>query len=163
MVAGVACSGDTAPSPVESGSTFRTHQDVLVIVGVDAEHVVITEPLVEVFPAAQGVPAVIRLTFESVGMLGIEGAIGFASVHARDGTVVLDQIVDLGGDTVEMPGGEYTMRLYYRPCDGNCGLLDPAQEWCAFEHTFVAGADYDLTVTGGAAGSADCELQEVPS
>lgn len=150
------------PSPAAEGVTFRTHDDTLVIVGTDAEHVIITEPLVEVLPPTGGVPAVMRLAFETIGNMGVEGGIGFVSAYTPGGELVLDRVVDIDGDSIDIPGGEYTLRLYFRPCDGWCGLLDPPIEWCALEHTFVAGAEYDLTVTGHGFGSANCSLQEAP-
>ena len=153
------------PSARVDGSTVLTHPDVRVIVGVDADHVVITEPLVEVLPPERGVPAFVHVRFETQGdqplILGIEGAIGFLSVHAPDGSVVLDRIVDLQEEevVVEMPGGDHLLRVYYRPCDGNCGLLDPAQEFCSLDQSLVAGARYDITVTVRDAGVADCTFQ----
>ena len=39
----------------EAGSTVRTHEDVLVIIGSGSDHVVITQPLVEIFPPARWV------------------------------------------------------------------------------------------------------------
>lgn len=144
------------PAPSESSATIRTHQDTQVIVGTDEDHVVVTQPLVEVLPPIGGDPAVLRLAFESVGMLGIEGAIGFVSAHASDGTVVLDRIVSFEGDSIEMLEGEYMLRVYYRTCDGHCGLLDPAQDFCTIEHRFVAGEAFDVTVTDDGRRTGDC-------
>jgi hypothetical protein len=161
----------TLPPPIVpssarvDGSTLLKHPDVLVIVGVDADHMIITEELAEVLPPEDGVPASVHLRFETEGdqpvILGIEGAIGFVSAHAPDGSVVLDRMVEMqaGEEVVEMPGGDYLLRLYYRPCDGNCGLLDPAQEFCSIEESFVAGARYDVTVTMQQAGPAHCTFQ----
>ena len=152
IVATVACDGSVTPSGVSSASTIRTHPDTLVIVGANANHESITRPLVEVFPAADGDPAVLRLAFESVGNMGIEGGVAFASAYAIDGTLVLDRIVEIEGDQVEMPAGDYTFRFYFRPCDGFCGLLDPDVEYCTFQHSLVAGGLYDVQVTGGGFG-----------
>jgi hypothetical protein len=149
---------------VANGVTFRTHPETLVITGTDVNHVIVTEPLVEVFPPEDGVPVVLRLAFEGIegGEMGIEGGIPFVSAHPPDGSVVLDVMVDLGGESVEIPEGEYTLRLYFRSCDGNCGLLDPPNDWCTVEDTFVAGVEYDITVTVNGYASADCTLQEAP-
>lgn len=142
--------------PSESRSTFRTHQDTQVIVGSDKDHVIVTQPLVEVLPLIGGDPAALRLAFGPVGMLGIEGAIGFVSAHASDGTVVLDRIVSFEGDSVEMLAGAYTVRVYYRACDGSCALLDPAQDFCTIEHSFVAGEEFDVTVTDDGRRTGNC-------
>lgn len=155
-----ACTAGLQESPAPSGVTLRTHPDTLVIVGTDAAHTMITEPLVEVLPVVEGVPALLRLAFESVEDRGIEGGIGFVSAYEPGGAKALDRIADLDGDVVELGGGEYSVQLYFRPCDGNCGLLDPPVEWCTLQHTFVAGAKYDITVTGKGFGLADCSLQE---
>jgi hypothetical protein len=161
-LAGTACSAAVERTPAASGVEFRVHQDTLVIVGTDADHRMITEPLVEVLPPSGGVPAVLALAFDSVGDMGVEGGVGFVSAHAPDGSIVLDRTVDLSGDALDIPGGDYILRLYYRSCDGNCSLLDPPHDWCTIEHEFVAGAEYDITVTGTGFGSADCSLQEAP-
>ena len=113
----------------------------------DEDHVIVTQPLVELLPLIAGDPAILRIEFGSVGMLGIEAAIGFVSAYASDGTMVLDRIVSFEGESIEMPAGEHIVRAYYRTCDGHCGLLDPAQDFCSIEHTFVAGEEFDVTVT----------------
>jgi hypothetical protein len=167
LVAG-ACAGPPAPSPTEDAAppsvatpTFVTHDDVLVIVGSDEDHFAVTQPLVEVFPPPDPDPAVLNLSFESVRTMGMEGGVTFASAHALDGTLVADQIVELAGDSLEIPGTELTVRFYYRACDGHCGLLDPAHELCTVEHAFDAGDVYDVSVDGSEAGAPRCRVEEI--
>jgi len=154
------------PEDVADGSSVLAHPDIQVITGVDADHVVVTEQLVEVLPPEGGIPAVVTIHFETMGdepvMLGIEGAIGFVSAHAPDGAVVMDRIVELTDAEVELPGGGYLLRVYYRPCDGNCGLLDPSQEFCSIPVTLAAGGEYDITITIVDHDSADCALHLPP-
>ena len=154
------------PDDVADGSSLLAHPDIQVITGVDAEHVIVTQQLVEVLAPERGVPAVVTIQFETMGdqpvMLGIEGAIGFVSAHAPDGAVVLDRMVELTQAEVELPGGGYLLRVYYRPCDGNCGLLDPSQEFCSIPVTLAAGGQYDITITVIDGDSADCALHLPP-
>ena len=154
-------------SALAEGSTTFVHPDVRVIVGVDADHTAIVEQLVEVRPPDRGVPAVVHLAVgpesDEPMMLGIEGAIGFLAAYAPDGSVVLDQIVELEGDRVELPGEDYVLRAYYRPCDGNCGLLDPPMEFCDIDVTLVAGGQYDVRVSFVNRDVSHCEFQQRPS
>ncbi|HEX5039614.1 MAG TPA: hypothetical protein VFW95_05720 [Candidatus Limnocylindria bacterium] len=150
MVATMGCGGQAGPSDVSSASTIRTHSDTRVITSLDGNGT--TVPLVEVFPALESDPAVLRLAFDATGNLGIEGGVAFASAYALDGTLVLDRMVDLEGDSVETPAGDFTIRLYFRPCDGFCGLLDPDVEFCTFEQELVPGELYEVNVTGGGFG-----------
>jgi hypothetical protein len=151
------------PGPIAAGSTTLVHPDTRVIVGVDADHTAIVDRLVEVHPAQRGVPAVVHLAIENASdgpmMLGIEGAIGFLAAHSPDGSTVLDQIVELERDSVSLPGGEYVLRAYYRPCDGSCGLLDPPHEFCDIDVTLVAGGQYDLNVSFVSHDTSHCEFQ----
>ena len=125
--------------PVPSGRS-AADPGTRVITGVDAQHAVITEPLTEVIAERTARSGSVALT---VGpqplMLGIEGAVIFLRAVSVDGTTVADRAVT--EETVTwLPGGQYTLQAYYRTCDGNCGLLDPATEFC---HT-----DADVEASG---------------
>lgn len=65
-----------------------------------------------------------------------EGAVPEIRLVAADGSELLPQ--EDHGDVAtfeEVPGGEYTLTGASRPCDGNCGLLDPATDLCRTELT----------------------------
>ena len=117
-----------------------------VITGVDARHVVITEPLIVVIPERTARSGSVAVT---VGpqplMLGIEGAVIFLRAVSVDGTTVADRVVMEETDTW-LPAGQYTLQAYYRTCDGNCGLLDPAAEFCHTDADVEASGSYVLTV-----------------
>jgi hypothetical protein len=133
----------------------------MVIVGVDANHTVITQPLIEVIPPAGDDDAELDISFVQVGppfMLGIEGAFGFLRAHAADGSIVLDRIVELTQDRVAVPPGDFTLLVYYRTCDGNCGLLDPEQEFCSIVADIESGERYELEVTVNDPQHAGCAL-----
>ena len=42
--------------------------------------------------------------------------------------------------TLRMPAGRYVVRSYARPCDGNCGLLDPPMDGCTARVRLTANA-----------------------
>ena len=119
-----------------------------VIVGVDAENTVITEPWFERLPPI-GERAELRVSFEEPDepiMLGIEGAIAFLRAHAPEGALDFDVIVPFEGGTVPIPTGATTLVLYYRSCDGNCSLLDPPVDFCRVAVDATADERYALTV-----------------
>jgi hypothetical protein len=118
-----------------------------VIVGVDADHVIITEPWVDIL--ADGGTATLDVVYPPADrpiVLGIEGAIYFVRSTDADGELILDAIVGHDDGTIEIPVGEQTLVAYYRTCDGNCALLDEAQDFCEISADVVEGARYELTV-----------------
>jgi hypothetical protein len=78
--------------------------------------------------------------------LGIEGYKPFLKATSAGGSVVLDRIVDFDADAQTLPPGNYTLLAYYRPCDGDCSLLDPPQQFCAVQQVLEADQQYWLTV-----------------
>jgi hypothetical protein len=140
------------------------HSDILVITGSDEHHAVVTEPLVEVFAPEDDDAATLNIAFETdtghPAILGIEGALAFVSAHAPDRSLVMDRIVDMDGDVVKIPAGDYSLRMYYRTCDANCGVLDPSNDFCTIEQALVARATYKLTVTIRPGGASTCSAAE---
>ena len=162
MIIGVLVGCSTpAPEPV------ATTQDApeaasMVIVGVDANHTAITEPLTEILPPESANDARVAVTFEAAEppvILGIEGAVAFVRAHAPDGTPVVDRAVSLDGETIRIPAGDYVLVAYYRPCDRNCGLLDPPKDFCTVEGVLEPDEDYALAVTLDPRNSTDCDLR----
>ena len=126
--------------------------EILVIVGVGADHVVQTQPLVQLVPTVGEDAGEITVMFFGweQGGLGVEGGILFLSAIDADGLTVLDRIVDFGGGRQALDPGQYTLIGYYRSCDGNCSLLDPPVEFCRVDADIEADARYHLTVTAQA-------------
>lgn len=131
---------------VQDGFLLTTSHDI--IVGVDEDHVVITEPWVETRPEGAEV-ATLEVAFPEPDrpvMLGIEGAMFFLRSLDVDGTVILDRIVGHPDSTLEIPAGAQTLVAYHRPCDGSCGLLDPPHDICSIEAEIERGGTYRLIV-----------------
>ena len=129
-------------------------------VGVDDEHVAITEPFFEILPA-EADAAQLNIEFEQPDqpiLLGIEGAIGFIRSLAPDGTLQLDTIVSFEGDTVDVPIGEQTLVVYYRTCGGFCSHLDGPTDFCVVDAEIEEGGAYEMTVKVVNADRAVCEL-----
>jgi hypothetical protein len=131
---------DDGPSPIPQ---------IQVIVGVGADHVVQTEPLVQILPKVGANAAEIAVLFAGIqqGGLGIEGGVLFLSAVDAGGLIVLDRIIDFGGGLQALDPGAYTLIGYYRSCDANCSLLDPAVEFCRVDTVVEAEMRYHLTVT----------------
>lgn len=159
--------GCSSPSPQPVATTAPEAQEVpeaapKVIVGVDANHTAITEPLTEIIPAERANDARVAITFEAAEppvLLGIEGAVAFVRAQAPDGTPVVDRAVSLDGETIGIPAGDYVLVAYYRPCDRNCGLLDPPKDFCTVEGVLEPGEDYALRITLDPRNPADCILR----
>lgn len=154
MASGTAVTSPAASASVAgvaSGSERVTHPDISVIVGTDEQHMVITEPLVEVVPGAGGGDAALVVRFASPAdtpiLLGIEGAIGFLAAYAPDGSVVMQRMVPLDRETeIGLPRGDYRFVASYRTCDGSCALLDPEQQLCVVDGIVETNLQYALDV-----------------
>jgi len=132
-------------APPENMPVVTSHD---VVIGVDAEHVIITEPWREMLPP-EGETASVDIVLEwpdEPMMLGIEGAIGFIRSHGQDGRLSMDRIVSLDTDTVDAPVGGQTLVAYYRTCSGNCAILDEPTDFCEVEADIEPGLRYRLTV-----------------
>jgi hypothetical protein len=73
--------------------------------------------------AATGVR--VRVSYELTGFF-TEGYVWFASLdHAKPKR--------LSGKSILLPArpGRHVLRVYIRPCDGNCSFLDPPQQRCS--------------------------------
>ena len=146
----------SAPDP--GGIPLVTSHDLGV--GVDDEHVVITEPFFEIL-APDANTAQLDVVFEPPDepmLLGIEGALGFIRSLAPDGALQLDTIISLDADTVEVPTGEQTLVVYYRTCSGSCSLLGGPTDFCVVDATIEEGARYEMRVEVVNADRAVCEM-----
>jgi hypothetical protein len=89
-------------------------------------------------PVVRGIPAqdppasseplngtlVVTQSLDRSGAMYIEGSLSYICVTDGDETVFEGQ---LEHDRLQhdLPSGTYTLASYQRPCDGNCGFLDP--------------------------------------
>lgn len=142
LVAATFPSGDTA--------TYAWRAVRGVQVGVNSDREAILAPLVEARPEVDSTAAEIAFRLEGWDhQLGIEGAVLFLKAADADGVIVLDRMVNGDGDLERIPAGEYTLTAYYRACDGNCAVLDRAQDFCSMEASFQPNGRHELTVVGG--------------
>ena len=107
------------------------------------------EPWFEVLPSGDETAAIEIVLDESADGLdtGIEGGIVFIRSLGANGDVILDTKIERAAPTVvTAPAGEQTLAVYFRSCDGNCTILDPATDACSVATTIEPGERYDLTV-----------------
>lgn len=76
------------------------------------------------------------------GAVYIEGSYSYVRLEQGEKNVV--QVRLKGGKTPEttlrLDPGSYRLVSYQRPCDGNCGYLDPPTDQCSREIEAKAGA-----------------------
>jgi len=100
--------------------------------------------------AVEGPDPTSTLTIESSwrpgegGVMYIEGSVSEYTLTDADGDEIDPDSDDQGKDPVYtgLEDGTYTLHAAQRPCDGNCGYLDPPTDQCE-QHITV---DADLTV-----------------
>lgn len=61
---------------------------------------------------------------------GIEGAVLFVRLMDDTKTTIMDTYFRWPTDGKAIPAGRYQLSAYWRPCDGNCGLLDAPIPFC---------------------------------
>jgi D-alanyl-D-alanine dipeptidase len=83
-------------------------------------------------PAARGTLDY-RQTFDTSRGMYIEGAFSYVRVSDARGRVVLERAYQRGRFRLRhpLPAGRYRVRSFQRPCDGNCGTLDPPMDSCS--------------------------------
>jgi hypothetical protein len=86
-----------------------------------------------------GAPYPVEGEFSYVRVAGDEHRLG------RDGTLHL-----------RLAAGRYTLSVWHRTCDGNCGLLDPPSDRC--EQTFDLAADEVVKLTIENRPSSPCRI-----
>lgn len=73
--------------------------------------------------------------FDRGGPMYIEGSVSYVRL---EGPETVERQLDDGLAELEVDAGRYVLQSWQRPCDGNCGYLDPPTDRC--ETTFEAGA-----------------------
>jgi hypothetical protein len=89
-----------------------------------------------------------------------EGSYSYVRVE-RDGDKVVQ--VRLSDErtpraTVRLDPGSYRLVSFQRPCDGNCGILDPPMDQCT--KTVEVEADADIAVLVSLSPGQGCEIEE---
>ena len=85
----------------------------------------------------------------------LEGSISYVRVTGEDGSVEFDAELSPGSTTRVLDAfldpGTYRLESYQRPCDANCGFLDPPTDQCSttFEINPERQATVRVTVTPG--------------
>ena len=139
--------GADASAGIPAASVPGESPEVRIIVGTGDNHVVITRPLQEIVPPANEHNAHLTIGYVNTDVqLGIEGSVPFVKATDPTNAVVLDVIVNPGGDVVDVPPGQYLLKAYYRTCDGNCALLDPPHAFCSTDAFLAMHTRYELIV-----------------
>jgi len=82
--------------------------------------------------------------------LYIEGAKSYVSAEPASGGDAKE--VELSYDdraatgSLRLEPGRYTLKSWQRPCDGNCGYLDPPTDKCSGPVEVASGADTHVTI-----------------
>ncbi len=81
----------------------------------------------------------------------MEGAIPFVRIKDSGGTIVFEQAMDRHDASstlrTDLPADDYVFESYERPCDANCGMLDPWEaDSCTASLTLAGGQTQYLAV-----------------
>ena len=87
----------------------------------------------------------------------VEGAYSYVRVDDLDGDTVVERKLDdptrrddrtfVSTTTLTLDPGTYRLVSYQRPCEGNCGYLDPPTDRCAREIVVEAGTPLAVTIS----------------
>ena len=89
----------------------------------------------------------------------IEGSISYIRVERLDGELVFERPLSRSTDHIGLDPGEYRLISFQRPCEGNCGSLDPPTDRC--ERRIRVTANPKLTVRITARPTETCEIELV--
>jgi hypothetical protein len=105
-------------------------------------------------------PAIVTVTGFDVGCCYIEGSLHFGRLQGpTPGEWGMDQPLpmasasdlnaprEVGSKTFDLDPGDYTATFWQRPCDGNCGNLDPVASQCSVTFGAQAGVSVRIDVT----------------
>jgi len=91
-----------------------------------------------VVPAVGPDAALVQTTGAADAMTpGVEGSVLFVRLVAPGGGVVLDRPSAWPSDRERVPPGEYAMTVYFRGCNGNCGMLEGEDRFCIHDITLA--------------------------
>ena len=87
----------------------------------------------------------------------VEGEFSYVRAAGDDGGPAVERRLDPEGTLhLRLAAGRYTLSVWHRTCDGNCGLLDPPSDRC--EQTLDLAADEVVKLTIENAPSSPCRL-----
>jgi hypothetical protein len=86
----------------------------------------------------------------------IEGEFSYVRVEGDDGAPAERRLDPDSPLRLRLAAGHYTLSVWHRTCDGNCGLLDPPSDRC--EETLDLAADEVLKLTIENAPSSPCRI-----
>jgi D-alanyl-D-alanine dipeptidase len=100
--------------------------------------------------AADGAPGTLdyRQRLDSSRGVYVEGSISFVRVRDASGDLVVRRRTSRPRFRMrrKLPPGRYRVISYQRPCDGNCGLLDPPADRCARRVRVLSGGLTEVRV-----------------
>src|SRR5437867_3145659 len=81
-----------------------------------------------------------------------EGAYGYVRITTAASDEVFfkeltNYLLPMFSQDMDLPPGAYLIESYVRPCDGNCGLLDPPTERCSTGFQIQTGKAATATIT----------------
>jgi hypothetical protein len=91
----------------------------------------------------------VRQVLDTSGKLYIEGSLGYVRLVDAGGSTAFEKQLDPEKLAVsrEIPAGEYVLQSWQRPCDGNCGYLDPPTDRCDARLTLAPDSDMHVMIT----------------
>ena len=108
-------------------------------------------------PTEPGAASVrVRQLYDISGGVYVEGAYSYVRVDELDGDTVVEKKLDdptqrddrtfVSTAALSLDPGTYRLVSYQRPCEGNCGYLDPPTDRCAREIVVEAGTPLAVTI-----------------
>ena len=96
----------------------------------------------------------LRVTQHQLSCCYTEGQVSFLTIRDAGGTEFAARQFQALGDVypaieIDLPVGSYLVESYQRPCDGNCGFLDPPTDQCSQTLDIQAGTSSFLTAAFG--------------
>ncbi len=90
----------------------------------------------------------LRQSFNSSRGLYTEGAVSYVRVRGIRGKLILAKRVNRTRFRMRrrLASGRYRVISYQRPCDGNCGFLDPPTDRCARQMRILSGGLTEVSV-----------------
>lgn len=99
----------------------------------------------------------VRQLYDVSGGVYVEGTYSYVRIDELDGDTVVEKKLDdptqrddrtfVSTTTLSLDPGTYRLVSYQRPCDGNCGYLDPPTDRCAREIVVEAGTPLAVTIS----------------
>ena len=98
----------------------------------------------------------VRQLYDISGGVYVEGAYSYVRVDDLDGDTLVERKLDdptqrddrtfVSTTTLSLGPGTYSLISYQRPCDGNCGYLDPPTDRCSREIVVQPGDTAPVTI-----------------